>query len=82
MPFLPSHLKHFGKVKVRQQQPGLNGVESQHLSTRQALTGDSGRAGPSCQAHAGTSWPGGKVAFKMKSSLWLPLLLEFVPICI
>ena len=82
MPFLPSHLKDFGKVKVWQQQPGLNIVESQHLSTRQALIGNSGRADLSCQAHTGTSWPGGKAVFKMKSSLWLPLLLVFVPICI
>lgn len=69
MPFLPTYLKDFGKVKVRQQQPGLNGEDTQHLSTRQALMGNSGRAAPLCQAHAGISWPGGKAVFEMKSSL-------------
>lgn len=38
MPFLRSHLKDFGTVKVRQQQPGLNGEDNQHLSTKQALS--------------------------------------------
>lgn len=80
-PFVPSHPKDFGKAKVRQE-PGLNGFQGKHLSTRQALLGDSGRAEPSCQAHAGTFWPGGKAVLKMKSSLWLPWLLAFVPICI
>lgn len=43
---------------------------------------NSGRAAPSYQANAGSSWPGGKAVFKMKISLWLLLLLAFIPICI
>lgn len=39
MPFLPFHLKDFGMVKVRHQQPGPNGEDNQHLSTKQALMG-------------------------------------------
>lgn len=43
---------------------------------------NSGSAAPSCQAHARSFWPGGKAVFKIKSSLWLILLLACIPICI